>query len=81
MKISLDIDCTPQEARSFFGLPDLESVNAIVTEELERRTRENLDTLSDPQAFWERAMASGAGGMEAFGRLFGQGTKPAARDD
>lgn len=23
MKINLDIDCTPEEARRFFGLPDL----------------------------------------------------------
>jgi len=23
MKITLDIDCTPEELRSFFGLPDV----------------------------------------------------------
>ena len=23
MKVKIDIDCTPEEARTFFGLPDL----------------------------------------------------------
>ena len=72
MKITLDIDCTPEEARTFFGLPDLTGVNAILTEELAKRTRENLDTLADPKAFWERALTTGTSGMEAFGRLFAQ---------
>lgn len=77
MKITFDIDCTPQEARSFMGLPDVTGVNETIVSELERRTKENLDTLADPQAFWDRAMATGTGNMEAFGRLFG---KMAAKD-
>ncbi len=27
MKISVDVDCTPEEARRFMGLPDLSSVH------------------------------------------------------
>lgn len=27
MKISVDIDCTPEEARRFMGLPDLSSIH------------------------------------------------------
>ncbi|WP_106640692.1 DUF6489 family protein [Allosphingosinicella vermicomposti] len=27
MKVSVDIDCTPEEARRFFGLPDLTPVH------------------------------------------------------
>ena len=72
MKISIDIDCTPTEARTFLGLPDVSVVNEIVTQELARRTRENLDSLADPKAFWERTMAQGGAGMEAFAKLFAQ---------
>ena len=72
MKITLDIDCTPAEAREFFGLPDLRGVNEILTEELTRRTRENLDTLADPKAFWERTFTQSGANLEAFSRLFGQ---------
>lgn len=72
MKITLDVDCTPAEAREFFGLPDLRGVNEIVTDELARRTRENIDTLADPKAFWDRAFLQGGAGLEAFSRLFAQ---------
>ena len=72
MKITLDIDCTPTEARAFFGLPDVTAVNEIITDELAKRTRENLDTLADPKAFWDRAMSQGGAGMEAFARMFTQ---------
>lgn len=30
MKINMSIECTPEEARAFFGLPDAEAVNAMV---------------------------------------------------
>jgi len=33
MKIKIEIDCTPQEARSFFGLPDLEPIHDAVTDQ------------------------------------------------
>ncbi|KLE31573.1 DUF6489 family protein [Aurantiacibacter gangjinensis] len=29
MKVNIEIDCTPEEARSFMGLPDVEQANAI----------------------------------------------------
>ena len=33
MKVSLDIDCTPEEARRFLGLPDVTEANeALVAE-------------------------------------------------
>ncbi len=66
MKITFDIECTPAEARALLGLPDVQAVNDLITQELERRTRENIDTLADPKIFWERAMSAGTGSMEAF---------------
>ena len=29
MKISIEVDCTPEEARSFMGLPDVSKANSI----------------------------------------------------
>ena len=37
MKFSIDIDCTPSEAREFFGLPDVEAFNQALVERLKRR--------------------------------------------
>ena len=42
MKIHLDIDCTPQEARAFFGLPDLEPVHQIYIERMQTLVREGV---------------------------------------
>ena len=32
MKVNISIDCTPDEARQFMGLPDVEQANAIYVE-------------------------------------------------
>lgn len=29
MKVNVEIDCTPEEARRFMGLPDVEKANAV----------------------------------------------------
>lgn len=75
MKITINVDCTPEEARTFFGLPDLTGVNRVVTAALEERVRDNIDTLSDPARFWERAMNSGGQSLEAMQALFAQAAK------
>lgn len=79
MKITLDVDCTPEEARTFLGLPDLTSVNQTIANELERRTKDNLDTLADPQAFWDQVVTSGVSGMDAINKIFAQAAKDASK--
>ena len=37
MKITIDIDCTPAEAREFVGLPDLRPLQAAWLAEIENR--------------------------------------------
>lgn len=69
MKVTIDIDCTPVEARAFFGLPDLEPVNELMVEELKRRTKDNLDTLADPERFFSQMMTAGASGMDQFQKM------------
>ena len=49
MKISVDIDCTPAEARHFFGLPDLEPMQRAAMAEIERMTLAELQRFS-PEA-------------------------------
>lgn len=70
MKITVNVDCTPQEARSFFGLPDVAPVNDMIVAAMVERTKENLDTLSDPTRFWEQAMASSGSGMTLMNQMF-----------
>lgn len=70
MKITLNVDCSPVEARAFFGLPDVQPINDMITEAMLARTKENIDSLSDPTVFWERAISAGGSSMEAMQRLF-----------
>jgi len=65
MKISVDIDCTPSEARRFFGLPDLEPLQTEVMEVLKERMLRSLDAM-DPEALARAWFPVGAQGMEQF---------------
>ena len=46
MKVNIEIDCTPQEARTFFGLPDLEPMQQAVLNEMQRRMLASMDRFS-----------------------------------
>ena len=65
MKISLDIDCTPEEARRFLGLLDLTPVNEVVVEELTKRAAETARAMDTEKlaAQWMEA------GLQGFGEL------------
>lgn len=40
MKISVDIDCTPEEARRLMGLPDLSSIHDLYLERMRKLVEE-----------------------------------------
>jgi len=42
MKISIDVDCTPEEARSFLGLPDLSSVHAVYLDKMKQAIEQSV---------------------------------------
>ncbi len=70
MKITVNVDCTPAEARAFFGLPDVAPVNEMIVSAMVERTKENIDTLSDPKLFWERAISASGTSMDAMSKMF-----------
>ena len=42
MKVSIDVDCTPEEARRFLGLPDLAPVHAAYVETMKKAVSEGV---------------------------------------
>lgn len=50
MKVTVNVDCTPEEARAFIGLPNIAPLQERMMKELEDRMAENLQTL-DPETF------------------------------
>ena len=49
MKVNIEIDCTPLEARQFFGLPDVAPMQTAVMDKLQQQMLANLDKIS-PEA-------------------------------
>lgn len=71
MRLTINIDCTPEEARAFFGMPNVEPMNDMIISEMTRRAKENLDTLADPERFMTQMMTMGGKGLEQFQNLMG----------
>jgi hypothetical protein len=74
MKVTIDIECTPLEARQFFGLPDVQPLQAAVMAEIETRMMAEAAKFT-PEAFlraWFPEGQQGADWMRDFFKgLFG----------
>jgi len=71
MKITVDIDCTPEEARSFFGLPNVQPMQDVLMKKIEERTVAGLDAIA-PEALLKNWLPAGVQGLEQLQALFWQ---------
>jgi hypothetical protein len=78
MKITVDIDCTPAEARAFFGLPDVQPMQAALMKELEDRLRKNIQAL-DPETLFKTWLPATLKNFEQMQEMFLSGLDPARR--
>ena len=69
MKIKLDIDCTPEELRSFFGLPDVRPMQEELLKNVQERLSANLKTL-DPETMLKTWLPTGLKGFEQLQEMF-----------
>lgn len=65
MKITINIDCTPEEAREFLGLPNLAPIQDKLLKEMEKKMAENIQSL-DPETFIKAWMPLG---LESIGEV------------
>ncbi len=83
MKIKFDVECTPEEARALFGLPDVRPLQARFMAEAEERMRHAFDAL-DGEALLKMWLPAGAGAMEkmqqALWSAMGGGKDPRKKD-
>jgi hypothetical protein len=68
MKVNVEIECTPQEARAFLGLPDVEPLNAALVEEMQRRMTANIQMLA-PEELMRSWTSFGMQAQEQFRNL------------
>ena len=71
MKITVDIDCTPDEARTFFGLPNVQPMQDVLMKKIEERTVAGLDAMT-PEALLKHWLPAGVQGLEQLQTLFWQ---------
>ncbi|MEM9500285.1 MAG: DUF6489 family protein [Pseudomonadota bacterium] len=53
MKINIEIDCSPEEARSFMGLPDVSQANTVYVDNIAKA----MKGVSNPDQLQEYAQA------------------------
>ena len=69
MKIKLDIDCTPDEVREFFGLPQLKPLQEELLKEVQERLRANIKAM-DPEAMLKTWLPATLKGFEQLQQMF-----------
>jgi len=69
MKISFDIDCTPDELRGFFGLPEVKPMQDQLLKEVEERMRASLKAL-DAETMLKTWLPAGLKGFEQLQEMF-----------
>ncbi|MBI4968803.1 MAG: hypothetical protein HZC25_11865 [Rhodospirillales bacterium] len=69
MKIHVDVECTPEEARTFLGLPDVQPMQQAMMAMVEERMKSAL-TAMDPETMLKTWLPAGIQGMEQMQKMF-----------
>jgi len=78
MKMTIEVDCSPEEARRFLGLPDVSTLNDHLVGEMKKRIDANMSMIS-PDELMKNWMSFGAGAQEQFRKLMDVGLSAAAK--
>ena len=76
MKVNIEIECTPEEARSFLGLPDVTKANDLYVENITKA----MQGVSNPAQMQEYAQAlapMGQVGLKMFQSFVESGMRAA----
>jgi hypothetical protein len=68
MKVRVEVECTPVEARAFMGLPDVTPLNEQMVAEMQARLSSNMAMLA-PDELLKNWMSFGVGAQEQFRNL------------
>ena len=69
MKVTFDIECTPEEARKFLGLPDVVPMQEAMMEELQKRMAENVKAM-EPEAMMKTWFPTAMQNMTDMQKMF-----------
>jgi hypothetical protein len=69
MKVTMNVDCTPEEARTFFGLPDVQPMQEHLLKEMQERLSTNLKAM-DPDTMIRAWLPATMKGFEQLQDIF-----------
>ena len=65
MKVTVELDCTPEEARRLMGLPDVQKLNEAYLKQLSKFVQ-NASSVEQLQNFTKMVAPMGEAGMKMF---------------
>lgn len=68
MKMNVEVDCTPAEARAFLGLPDVTPLNEAMVAEMQKRMHANVAAMQ-PEELMKTWTSFGLQAQDQFRRL------------
>jgi hypothetical protein len=77
MKVHIEIDCTPDEARRFMGLPDVEKANAVYVDTLAKAMK-GVSSAEQLEQYARQLAPMGQMGLKVFQSFVEGMNKPAA---
>ena len=78
MKFNVTVECSPEEARRFIGLPDVTPINEALVAEMGKRMEANMKLMS-PETMMSSWMSVGTQAQDAFLKLMTSGAAAAMR--
>lgn len=78
MKLKIDVDCTPEEARAFLGLPDVKPMQEAILAEVQARMMKTIAAM-DPETMMKTWLPATMQGWEQLREAFLGGSDPKKR--
>lgn len=79
MKITVDVDCSPEELRTFLGLPDVRPMQDAMMKQIQDQMAANLHAM-EPETLFKVWLPAGVQSMEQIQKMFwsqfATGTRP-----
>jgi hypothetical protein len=80
MKVNVEIDCTPEEARRFLGLPDVSKPNEVYADAM-ARAMQGVGSFEQLQEYARQIAPMGQMGLKLFEQFMASGAMAASKKD
>jgi len=80
MKVNVELDCTPEEARRFLGLPDVSKANEAYVDAV-MKAMQGVGSLEQMQQMTKQLAPMGELGMKWFSQLMEAGMSRKSKKD